>query len=148
MMAAPEDPGRVYGGIGAVKAKKEKQTAYTQAQITDAFSDLESLKEKSRHMVTIAEAIKGKLARNELDGTSDEMKEIQSVMFNMGIASDFSTQVSKDTSGKMYHQALALEVEKFLATIIDKLGGVVGLIDLYCMYNRARGTDLISPDDL
>jgi len=35
-----------------------------------------------------------------------------------------------------------------LNTIIDKFGGVVGLIDLYCMYNRARGTDLISPDDL
>ena len=69
-------------------------------------------------------------------------------MFNMGIASDFSTQVSKDTSGKMYHQALAQEIEKFLNTIIDKFGGVVGLVDLYCMYNRARGTDLISPDDL
>ena len=25
---------------------------------------------------------------------------------------------------------------------------MVGLVDLYCMYNRARGTDLISPDDL
>ena len=35
-----------------------------------------------------------------------------------------------------------------MATIIDKFGGVVGLIDLYCMYNRARGTDLVSPDDL
>lgn len=66
----------------------------------------------------------------------------------MGIASDFTTQVSKDTSGKLYHSALAAEVEKFLGTIIDKFGGVVGLIDLYCMYNRARGTDLISPDDL
>ena len=70
-------------------------------------------------------------------------------MFNMGIASDFSTQVSKDTSGKKnFHVALAQEIESFLATIIDKFGGVVGLIDLYCMYNRARGTDLISPDDL
>ena len=69
-------------------------------------------------------------------------------MFNMGIATDFSTQVSKDTSGKMYHTALANEVEKFLVTVIEKFGGVVGLIDLYCMYNRARGTDLISPDDL
>ena len=48
----------------------------------------------------------------------------------------------------MYHTALANEVEKFLLTIIDNFGGVVGLIDLYCMYNRARGTDLISPDDL
>ena len=40
------------------------------------------------------------------------------------------------------------EVEKFISSAIDKFGGVVGLIDLYCMYNRARGTDLISPDDL
>jgi len=99
-------------------------------------------------MVLIAEQIKSKLARKELDADSEEMKEIQSVMFNMGIASDFSTTVSKDTSGKNYHQELAYEVEKFLNTIIDKFGGVVGLVDLYCMYNRARGTDLISPDDL
>ena len=66
----------------------------------------------------------------------------------MGIASDFSAQVSKDTSGNLYHDALANEVEKFLGSVIDKFGGVVGLVDLYCMYNRARGTDLISPDDL
>ena len=31
MIAPPEEPGRVYGGIGAVKARKENQTAYTQA---------------------------------------------------------------------------------------------------------------------
>ena len=70
-------------------------------------------------------------------------------MFNMGIASDFQTQVSKDTSGKKnFHDALAHEIEQFLSSIIDKFGGVVGLVDLYCMYNRARGTDLISPDDM
>ena len=40
-------------------------------------------------MVTIAETIKQKLAKKELDSESEEMKEIQSVMFNMGIASDF-----------------------------------------------------------
>lgn len=31
---------------------------------------------------------------------------------------------------------------------MGKFGGVIGLVDLYCMYNRARGTDLISPEDL
>lgn len=69
-------------------------------------------------------------------------------MFNMGITSDFSTTVSKDISGKNYHAELSLEIEKFLLTIIEKFGGVIGTIDLYCMYNRARGTDLISPEDL
>ena len=101
-------------------------------------------------MVVIAEQIKSKLARKELNVESDEIKEIQSVMFNMGItgASDFSTQVSKDISGKNYHSELALELEKFLESVVDKFGGVIGLVDLYCMYNRARGTDLISPEDL
>ncbi len=33
-------------------------------------------------------------------------------------------------------------------SVIEKFGGVIGLVDLYCLYNRARGTDLISPEDL
>lgn len=101
-------------------------------------------------MVQIAEQIKSKLARKELNVESDEIKEIQAVMFNMGItgASDFSSEVSKDIAGKNFHAQLASEIEKFLETVIDKFGGVIGLVDLYCMYNRARGTDLISPEDL
>jgi ESCRT-II complex subunit VPS36 len=99
-------------------------------------------------MVAIAEQIKAKLARKELNIESEEMKEIQSVMFNMGITTDFSSQVSKNTTGKNYHSELAMEIEKFLTSVIEKFGGVIGLIDLYCMYNRWRGTDLISPEDL
>ena len=56
--------------------------------------------------------------------------------------------MSKDIAGKNYHTELALELEKFLDSVVERFGGVVGLVDLYCMYNRARGTDLISPEDL
>lgn len=76
------------------------------------------------------------------------MKEIQSVMFNMGLIQDFSSQVTKDLSGKNYFQELAREVEEVAVTVLEKFGGVLPLIDIYCMYNRARGTDLISPEDL
>ena len=54
----------------------------------------------------------------------------------------------RDLAGKNYFTELAKEVEKFLVTVIDKFGGVLALVDIYCMYNRARGTDLISPEDL
>ena len=30
----------------------------------------------------------------------------------------------------------------------QRFSGVIGLIDLFCLYNRARGTDLISPEDM
>jgi len=101
-------------------------------------------------MVTIAEQIKAKLARKELDVESDEVKEIQAVMFNLGIsgASYFSSTVSKDVAGKSFHKQLSSEISEFLNTVLDKFGGVLGLVDLYCMYNRARGTDMISPEDL
>ena len=32
--------------------------------------------------------------------------------------------------------------------VLKRCGGMLTLTDVYCIYNRARGTDLISPDDL
>ena len=37
---------------------------------------------------------------------------------------------------------------KFAAPVLAHAGGILPLTDLYCLYNRARGTDLVSPDDL
>ena len=51
-------------------------------------------------------------------------------------------------AGKNYFVELAREVEKFAFGVLEKFGGVLALVDVYCMYNRARGTDLISPEDL
>jgi ESCRT-II complex subunit VPS36 len=56
--------------------------------------------------------------------------------------------VFRDLTGKNYFSELALEVERFTFNVLEKFGGVLALVDLYCMYNRARGTDLISPEDL
>ena len=56
--------------------------------------------------------------------------------------------IYRDLAGKNYFIELAKEVEKFACNVLDKFGGVLALVDLYCMYNRARGTDLISPEDL
>ena len=71
-------------------------------------------------------------------------------MFNMGMTDNFTSHVSKEISGKKFYQDLAREVEKFLDQVINqqRFSGVIGLIDLFCLYNRARGTDLISPEDM
>ena len=107
-----------------------------------------SLKARADKLVHVAETIKAKLAKKELDEDSEQMREIKQVMFNMGMESGFQSHVDKSISGKNYHVELASEVERFLIKVLEKMGGVIGMIDLYCMYNRARGTDLISPDDL
>ena len=51
-------------------------------------------------------------------------------------------------AGKNYFRELALELEKFLLPVLTNKGGILALVDIYCMYNRARGNDLISPEDL
>lgn len=68
----------------------------------------------------------------------------------MGMTDGFTSHVSKDISGKKFYQDLAREIEQFLDKVInsERFSGVIGLVDLYCLYNRARGTDLVSPEDL
>ena len=75
---------------------KNKDTA----GIQNAFSDLESLKAKSKNIATLAETIKRKIKAKEM--SENEMKEIQEVMFNMGMTDDFTSHVSKALSGKNF----------------------------------------------
>ena len=58
-------------------------------EISNAFSDLKSLKEKSKGMVKIAASIKQKISSKEMD--ENEMKAIQEVMFNMGMTDNFTS---------------------------------------------------------
>jgi len=50
----------------------------------------------------------------------------------------------------MYHRELAKQVADVLSaqSRLQRMGGLVTLTDLYCLLNRARGSQLVSPDDL
>lgn len=59
--------------------------------------------------------------------------------------------VTKDNAGALYHQELAHQLGEFLTqeqVFPHSTQVLVSLSDVYCMFNRARGTELISPDDL
>ena len=40
------------------------------------------------------------------------------------------------------------QLADFLTARVERAGGMMALPDVYCLFNRARGTELISPDDL
>ncbi|ONI21362.1 hypothetical protein PRUPE_2G061300 [Prunus persica] len=42
----------------------------------------------------------------------------------------------------------ALMLADFVRLPLERSGGMMNLIDIYCLFNRARGTELISPEDL
>lgn len=141
-------PARGMGVAGIAKSVQMK-SAQDSKTIQSGFQSLESLKGKAKNLIEIASGIKAKLESKSESEMTEEEKEIQQVMFNMGMTSNFSSTVSKDLSGKHFHRELANEVEQFLTKgVLESLGGVISLLDLFCMYNRARGTDLVSPNDL
>jgi ESCRT-II complex subunit VPS36 len=53
-------------------------------------------------------------------------------------------------AGNAYHEQLARQFADLLLADnrLRRLGSILTLTDAYCLYNRARGTDLISPEDL
>ena len=77
---------------------------------------------------------------------NDGDEDMEAIMQSIGIVSP----VTKYSAGRLYHQQLARQVSDILIQHdrLRKLGGMITLIDLYCLYNKARGTELVSPDDL
>ncbi|MCO5599202.1 hypothetical protein L7F22_053302 [Adiantum nelumboides] len=102
-------------------------------------------------MVVLAETMRSKLlaAPTVQSGSTDDedttsRQEMQDWMLSVGIASP----VTKETAGALYHQQLSRQLADFVKVPLQKAGGMLALVDVYCLFNRARGTELISPEDL
>lgn len=79
------------------------------------------------------------------EGSKEENSDaLTSLMLDMGIMSP----VTRENAGGAYFNQLARQLAEFLSECMPKNGGIMTLSDIYCMFNRARGVELISPDDL
>jgi ESCRT-II complex subunit VPS36 len=83
---------------------------------------------------------------SETTSQAGERNEMETILQNIGIISP----ITKYSAGRMYHQQLARQITDILLqqNRLVRLGGMITLTDLYCLLNKARGTELVSPDDL
>jgi EAP30/Vps36 family len=49
---------------------------------------------------------------------------------------------------RVLNSPTAVQLADFLRVPLERAGGMMTLPDVYCLFNRARGTELVSPDDL
>ncbi|XP_022131712.1 vacuolar protein sorting-associated protein 36 isoform X2 [Momordica charantia] len=138
-------------GVAGILRKEQELWENTDKSLQEAFQDLNALMSKAKDMVMLAEKMRQKLisSTNSQSGAinDDEVaskEEIQDWLLSVGIISP----VTKESAGALYHQQLSRQLADFVRTPLDKAGGMISLIDIYCLFNRARGTELISPDDL
>ena len=80
------------------------------------------------------------------DKSGKDTEKLIGMLENMGMASALSAK----QSGSAYHKQLARQLVDFLRhnDKLTKAGGMMTLTDVYCLFNRARGTNMISPEDL
>ncbi|BDA42551.1 probable vacuolar protein-sorting-associated protein 36 at C-terminar half [Coccomyxa sp. Obi] len=133
-------------GVAGILRREEQLAATTDRTLEQAFADLRGLMAKAGDMVQLAERFRQALAEKAgtPEGTDRMDADMEAELISMGITSP----VTKATAGALYHRELSRQLADFLVPRIDKAGGMMPLPDTYCLFNRARGTELISPDDL
>ncbi|CAL2238566.1 unnamed protein product [Prunus armeniaca] len=114
-------------GVSGILRKEQEMWESTDKSLQDAFQDLNAL-----------------MPSAENDEELGSKQEMQDWLLSVGIISP----VTKESAGAMYHQQLSRQLADFVRLPLERSGGMMNLIDIYCLFNRARGTELISPEDL
>jgi hypothetical protein len=145
-------------GISGLMRQRELDKRHTGRLATEAFTDLQALMSQAQTVVGIMERYQSQLAEVERAGDGaagsgggapagdEEKKQLRDLLDNIGI----SSPVTKSSAGSAFHQQLSRELADFLkaGNHLQRAGGMLTLPDVYCIFNRARGLALISPDDL
>ncbi|XP_053564364.1 vacuolar protein-sorting-associated protein 36 [Bombina bombina] len=133
-------------GIVGIERKLEEKRKETDKNISEAFEDLSKLMEKAKEMVELSKSIANKIKDKQGDITEDETIRFKSYLLSMGIANP----VTREThgSGTHYHMQLAKQLATMLQAPLEERGGIMSLTEVYCLVNRARGMELLSPEDL
>lgn len=136
-------------GVGGIIRKQEKSLESVDQLTKSALSDLDALMNRAREVISVVQRYAAYVAEdagNETASLNTETNEMENILQSIGIVSP----ITKSTAGRQYHDQLARQIADLLLIDrrLERLGGLVTLPDLYCLINRARGTSLVSPDDL
>ncbi|KAG4252603.1 hypothetical protein FPRO04_02386 [Fusarium proliferatum] len=119
--------------------------------IGSAFEDLEALMSSAKEVIALAE----RFARQTNNGQGNASAEENAILAES--ASQLGLVTTKDIVGggsseSLYLSELARNLAEFLTDdsrgVLKKAGGIITLVDLWAMFNRARGgVELVSPAD-
>ncbi|MCJ1429555.1 hypothetical protein MMC29_007470, partial [Sticta canariensis] len=135
-------------GIAGLERRGQEQRKNNEVVIGSAFEDLEALMASAKEIVTLAESF----AKTSADGSSDASALLLESATALGMVTTKDMLGSSSGSGSLYLSELSRNLAEYLTDdargILKKEGGIMSLVDLWAVFNRARGgVDLISPAD-
>lgn len=143
---APPPRIKLRTGIVGIERSLQERQKQTDENITLAFKNLSKLMTMAKDLVAISKVISSKIRERHGDISDDETVRFKSYLMSLGI----DDPVTRDNaaSNSEYYQLLAKQICEMLLDPITDTGGMMSLADVYCRVNRARGLELLSPEDL
>ncbi|KAH9247033.1 hypothetical protein BASA81_015371 [Batrachochytrium salamandrivorans] len=132
----------VIKGVGFIESKQRELIKQESTLALEAFSgDLKELQSRANVVLDLVRKCADELATS---GRAEEDRDaFDTLLADIGLVNN---PVTKQNSGKRYHQELSRQIQDFLHTRNEV---VISLPDVFALYNRARGGNaLVSPTDL
>lgn len=133
-------------GIVGIERSLQERQKNTDDTISLAFQDLNKLMVLAKDMVAVSKSISTKIRERQGDISEDETIRFKSYLMSLGI----DDPVTRDNtqSNSEFYTNLANQICQILLDTILNDGGMMALTEVYCRINRARGLELLSPEDL
>lgn len=152
------------GGILSIERAMAVKASSADRSISEAFEDLSRLISRASEMVALSRSLAEKHRSKKEAGTDvaeDETAELRRAMLSMGLSETSGAEISPlagtTFEASSFHGQLAVQICKVLQPILTarthgdrahEFSGCIDLASAYCRINRARGVELISPEDL
>eukprot|EP00892_Ulva_mutabilis_P009863 jgi/Ulvmu1/7249/UM035_0036.1 len=129
-------------GMEAIVAAKRAKASRIGRDVQSGFRDLQALRESGERLSKLAAELSSRTAS---DRPQEDLEVgLANELVDLGVINP----VTKSSAGKQYHEQLSRELAFFLQQHLSKEKGMMVLHDIFCVFNRARGMELVSPDDL
>jgi ESCRT-II complex subunit VPS36 len=139
-------------GIAGLERRGQAMRKNNELVIGSAFEDLEALMASAKEIVAIAERFARQVQPGGGGSTASETALLAESASQLGL---ITTKDIVGTSGggdSLYLSELARNLAEFLTDdrrgVLKRAGGIMSLVDLWAIFNRARGgVELVSPTD-
>ncbi|CAK7199681.1 Vacuolar protein-sorting-associated protein 36 [Sporothrix eucalyptigena] len=150
-------------GIAGLEKRGIDMRKKNEIVIGGAFEDLEALMASAKQIVALAEQLArqtggntaGTSSPSSASSSADAMLLAESASSQLGLVTTKDIVGGGGSSGResLYLSELARNLAEFLTDdargVLRRSGGIMSLVDLWAMFNRARGgVELVSPMDL
>jgi ESCRT-II complex subunit VPS36 len=131
-------------GIAGLEQRRDEIRKNNEVVIRDAFEDLAALMASAKDIVALAESF--------ASTNGNESSESSAVANALGLVTTKDMLGGGSNSESLYLSELSRNLAEFLTDdargVLRKSGGIISLVDLWAMFNRARGgVELVSPLD-